>query len=100
MLAKELVEAIGLLSDLIDRFMTVDLTGVGLIHSLYQARQRRQPGPMCMAAAELVAERLRGKGGPVAYRHRISGRRGRAGDRRSRRCCAPGASAVPRLRCL
>jgi hypothetical protein len=52
-------------SDLIDRFMTIDLTGVGLIHSLYQARQRRQPGAMCMTAAELVAERLRGGGGPV-----------------------------------
>jgi D-glutamate cyclase len=52
-------------SDLIDRFMTIDLTGVGLIHSLYQARQRRQPGAMCMAAAELVAERLRGEDGPV-----------------------------------
>jgi D-glutamate cyclase len=52
-------------SDLIDRFMCVDLTGVGLIHSLYQARQRRQPGPMCMAAAELVAERLSTRGGPL-----------------------------------
>lgn len=52
-------------ADLIDRFMSVDLTGVGLVHRLYQARQRRQPGPMCMGAAELVAERLRSKGGPA-----------------------------------
>lgn len=52
-------------SDLIDRFMSIDLTGVGLIHNLYQARQRRQPGPMCMGAAELVTETLRARGGPV-----------------------------------
>lgn len=52
-------------AELIDRFMSIDLTGVGLIGNLYQARQRRQPGPMCMTAAELVAATLGGNGGPV-----------------------------------
>ena len=45
--------------------MTIDLTGVGLIQNLFEALQRHQPGPMCMAAAELLVDSLRGSGGPV-----------------------------------
>jgi hypothetical protein len=52
-------------SQMIDQFMTIDLTGVGLINNLFKAQQRRQPGPMCMGAAELVSERLSTKKGPV-----------------------------------
>ena len=54
----------------IEDFMTIDLTGVGLIKNLYAAVQKRQPGPSCMQAAEMVTAALReGKGtssgGPV-----------------------------------
>jgi len=48
-----------------DQFMTLDLTGVGSIKNLYEATLRRQPGPMCMTAAELVVDTLREKGGPA-----------------------------------
>jgi D-glutamate cyclase len=49
----------------IDDFMTIDLTGVGLIGPIYDAVQRRQPGPVCMGAAEIIARALGGRGGPV-----------------------------------
>ncbi len=49
----------------IDAFMAVDLTGVGLIGHLYAAARKHQEGPLCMAAAELIAATLRGKGGPA-----------------------------------
>lgn len=49
----------------VDQFMTLDLTGVGSIQNLYEATLKRQPGPMCMTAAELVVETLSKKGGPA-----------------------------------
>ena len=49
----------------IEDFMTLDLTGVGLIGKLYAALQERQPGPACMQAAQLICERVRAHGGPV-----------------------------------
>ncbi|MBN8943203.1 MAG: DUF4392 domain-containing protein [Rhizobiales bacterium] len=49
----------------IDDFMTIDLTGVGLIGKIYDAVQERQPGPVCMGAAEIIAAALREQGGPV-----------------------------------
>lgn len=49
----------------IENFMTLDLTGVGLIAKLYDALQEKQPGPACMSAAELICTRVRAHGGPV-----------------------------------
>ncbi|ACP23416.1 hypothetical protein NGR_b19690 (plasmid) [Sinorhizobium fredii NGR234] len=49
----------------IENFMTLDLTGVGLIGKIYHALQRRQPGPACMTAAKLICERVRDRGGPI-----------------------------------
>lgn len=54
-----------LIAQVIEDFMTLDLTGVGLIAGLYQALQERQPGPACMRAAELICARVRAHGGPV-----------------------------------
>ncbi len=50
---------------LIDDFMALDLTGVGLIGKLTEALQRRQPGYACMGAAERIVQALDGKRGPV-----------------------------------
>lgn len=52
-------------ADTIENFMTLDLTGVGLISKIYGALQQVQPGPACMSAAELIVERVRSHGGPV-----------------------------------
>ncbi|EGL65708.1 hypothetical protein AGRO_1552 [Agrobacterium sp. ATCC 31749] len=49
----------------IEHFMTLDLTGVGLIGKIYEALQKRQPGFACMSAAKLIVERVRDHGGPV-----------------------------------
>lgn len=49
----------------IENFMTLDLTGVGLIAKIYDALQEKQPGPACMQAAELITARVRSHGGPV-----------------------------------
>ncbi|WP_024927668.1 MULTISPECIES: DUF4392 domain-containing protein [unclassified Mesorhizobium] len=49
----------------IEDFMTLDLTGVGLIGKIYDALQKRQPGPACMKAASLICERVRQVHGPV-----------------------------------
>ncbi|PBB86907.1 DUF4392 domain-containing protein [Mesorhizobium sp. WSM3876] len=49
----------------IENFMALDLTGVGLIGNLYDALQKRQPGPACMNAASLICERVGQVGGPV-----------------------------------
>jgi len=49
----------------IDRFMTIDLTGVGLIDKIREALERRQPGPICMGAAEIMVRAVRAKNGPV-----------------------------------
>lgn len=49
----------------IENFMTLDLTGVGLIGKIYDALQRRQPGPACMTAAKLICDRVRDRGGPI-----------------------------------
>jgi hypothetical protein len=49
----------------IESFMTLDLTGVGLIGKIYGALQSRQPGPACMLAAKLIVERVRENQGPI-----------------------------------
>ncbi|WP_431324789.1 DUF4392 domain-containing protein [Rhizobium sp. YTU87027] len=49
----------------IEQFMTLDLTGVGLIARIYQALQSRQPGPACMRGAEIICERVRSHRGPI-----------------------------------
>ncbi|PDT44502.1 hypothetical protein CO661_28410 [Sinorhizobium fredii] len=49
----------------IENFMTLDLTGVGLIGKIYDALQSRQPGPACMMAAKLICDRVRAHGGPI-----------------------------------
>ncbi|MFC6496437.1 glutamate cyclase domain-containing protein [Gemmobacter lanyuensis] len=49
----------------IENFMTLDLTGVGLIGKIYAALQQVQPGPACMIAAQIVVKRLRDQPGPV-----------------------------------
>ncbi|PKW16123.1 DUF4392 domain-containing protein [Saccharopolyspora spinosa] len=49
----------------IDDFMMVDYTGVGLIRNLHAALQQRQPGPVCMGAAEIIVSKVRQGGGPV-----------------------------------
>ena len=53
------------LAQTIDKFTTLDLTGVGLIEGLFQALQSRQSGPMCFSAAELISRTLEGGNGPV-----------------------------------
>lgn len=53
------------ISQTIEDFMTLDLTGVGLIRKLYEALQGRQPGPACMLGAKLIVERVRAHGGPI-----------------------------------
>ena len=49
----------------IDEFTTLDLTGVGLVKPLFEARMKHQEGPMCLRAAELIVERLGENGGPA-----------------------------------
>ena len=49
----------------IDQFMTLDLTGLGIIEPLGRAVARRQPGPMCLGAARLILETLETRPGPV-----------------------------------
>ena len=42
------------LAQAIDAFTTMDLTGVGLVNGLFEARQKHQSGPMCVQAAEHI----------------------------------------------
>lgn len=49
----------------IEDFMTLDLTGVGLIGKIYEALQACQPGPACMQAAKIIVDRVRERPGPV-----------------------------------
>lgn len=49
----------------IEHFMTLDLTGVGLIGKIYDALQKRQPGPACMLAAKIIVDRVSEHGGPI-----------------------------------
>lgn len=49
----------------IDDFMVLDYTGVGSIALIYEALQKRQPGHMCMAAAEMFVEQVARRPGPV-----------------------------------
>ncbi|ANM14472.1 MULTISPECIES: glutamate cyclase domain-containing protein [unclassified Rhizobium] len=49
----------------IENFMTLDLTGVGLIGKIYNALQSHQPGPACMDAANLIVDVVRENGGPI-----------------------------------
>jgi hypothetical protein len=50
---------------LIDNFITLDLTGVGLISRLFEARNRHQPEPMCVNAAQLILSAFKEKKQPV-----------------------------------
>lgn len=50
----------------IDQFMKLDYTGVGLIEKLYDALQKRQPGPSCMGAAERIVQAVKAKPGAPA----------------------------------
>lgn len=54
-----------IIAQTIEDFMSLDLTGVGLIAKLYDALQQEQPGPACMKAAEIIVKRVRTHGGPV-----------------------------------
>lgn len=49
----------------IDDFMKIDYTGVGLIGNIYDALQKQQPGPACMAAAELISKTTNADSGPI-----------------------------------
>ncbi|NYJ15414.1 hypothetical protein GGI64_006523 [Rhizobium leguminosarum] len=49
----------------IEDFMSLDLTGVGLIGKIYHALQARQPGPACMVGAKIICDRVREHRGPV-----------------------------------
>jgi D-glutamate cyclase len=49
----------------IDDFMRLDYTGVGLIENLYNALQSRQPGAVCMGAAELLLKATTQRPGPI-----------------------------------
>ncbi|MBS1081287.1 hypothetical protein [Gluconobacter kondonii] len=53
------------LSATIDDFMVLDYTGVGSIGMIYAALQKRQPGSMCMAAAEMIVGQVAERPGPV-----------------------------------
>ena len=53
------------LAQTIDTFTTVDLTGVGLVKGLFEARQKQQGGAMCLRAAECVQETFEGNNGPA-----------------------------------
>lgn len=53
------------LVETLDTYTTLNLTGVGLIEGLYEARMARQKGPMCVGAAELILETVRSKKGPA-----------------------------------
>jgi hypothetical protein len=46
-------------SQTIDAFMRLDYTGVGFIGPIFEALSRRQPGHVCMRAAELITTALR-----------------------------------------
>jgi D-glutamate cyclase len=52
-------------AQMIDDFMRLDYTGVGLIGHIYAALQDRQPGPVCMGAAELLVKAAQDAPGPV-----------------------------------
>jgi len=54
-----------LIAQTIEQFMTIDLTGVGLIGNIYAALQKHQPGPACMLGAQRIIETVREHGGPV-----------------------------------
>ncbi|WP_424980120.1 glutamate cyclase domain-containing protein [Leisingera sp. S232] len=54
-----------LIAKTIEDFMTLDLTGVGLIDKIYTALQTQQPGPACMGGAEILVKNVREHGGPV-----------------------------------
>ena len=49
----------------IDDFMRLDYTGVGLIGNLSDALQKRQPGPVCMGAAERLVRATQERPGPI-----------------------------------
>jgi len=42
----------------IDAFITLDLACLGAAPALFEALQRRQPGPMCLAAAQFLRKRF------------------------------------------
>ncbi len=45
-------------ADAIDDFATLDLACLGVSQPLYTALQRRQPGPMCLGAADFMLQHL------------------------------------------
>jgi D-glutamate cyclase len=49
----------------IENFMTLDLTGVGLISKIYASLQKQQPGPACMLAAKIIVDRVKSHPGPI-----------------------------------
>ncbi len=53
-----------LIGETIDKFMCLDLTGVGSIQNIYNALQKHQPGFACMGAAEMIVKAV-ANGGPV-----------------------------------
>ena len=53
------------LAQKIDTFTTMDLTGVGLVKGLFEARQAHQSAPMCVQAAECIRETFEGNNGPA-----------------------------------
>lgn len=53
-----------LIAETIDKFMCLDLTGVGSIQNIYNALQKHQPGYVCMGAAEMIVKAVE-QGGPV-----------------------------------
>lgn len=53
------------MAETIDHFVTLDLTGLGYIGPLYRALQERQPGFMCLGAAQLAKKHLKPGGGPA-----------------------------------
>jgi len=54
-----------LISRTIDQFMTMDLTGVGLIKGLYESTIKHQDGYMCMTAAEMIVDTCQKDRGPA-----------------------------------
>ena len=53
------------LSQALDGFMALDLTGLGIIGVITRALKEKQPGPMCLGAASFIADALEKSKGPV-----------------------------------
>ena len=53
------------LAQTIDTYTAMDLTGVGLVKGLFEARQKHQGGAMCVGAAECIRKTFEGNDGPA-----------------------------------